>query len=217
MIKRPNLKVVLMSATVDALRFSTYLDNAPIMTVPGRTFPVETKFLEDAIEVTKFRPSGASVIEDFDEDNERNGIPLSGTQTESKGDETYRNYSARTRESLANFDEYRISYDLIVALLSVIATCHNFADYSKAILVFLPGIAEIRRLNDMLVGSQIFGHGWSIYPLHSSIATEEQEHAFLVPPPGVRKIVIATNIAETGITIPDVTCVVDAGKHKEIR
>jgi len=46
---------------------------------------------------------------------------------------------------------------------------------------------------------------------------EEQEQAFLVPPKGIRKIVLATNIAETGVTIPDVTCVIDTGKHKEMR
>lgn len=47
---RRELKVILMSATVDAQKFSTYLDNAPIMTIPGRAFPVETRYLEDAIE-----------------------------------------------------------------------------------------------------------------------------------------------------------------------
>jgi len=52
--------------------------------------------------------------------------------------------------------------------------------------------------------------------MHSTIATEKQEEAFLTPPKGKRKIVLATNIAETGITIPDITCVVDCGKHKEI-
>jgi ATP-dependent RNA helicase DHX29 len=89
--------------------------------------------------------------------------------------------------------------------------------YSKAILVFLPGIGEIRQLNDMLVGHPVFSANWYVYPLHSTIASEDQEAAFLVPPPGTRKIVLATNIAETGITIPDVTCVIDTGKHREMR
>jgi ATP-dependent RNA helicase DHX29 len=58
---------------------------------------------------------------------------------------------------------------------------------------------------------------WLIYPLHSTISSEDQQAAFLIPPPGVRKIVLATNIAETGVTIPDITCVIDTGKHKEMR
>ncbi|KAH9455643.1 hypothetical protein Pst134EA_023102 [Puccinia striiformis f. sp. tritici] len=52
---------------------------------------------------------------------------------------------------------------------------------------------------------------------HSSISNENQSLVFRTPPAGVRKIVISTNIAETGITIPDVTCVIDSGKHKEMR
>src|SRR5271156_3263118 len=54
MLGRPDLKVVLMSATLDAERFSNYLGGAPICNVPGRTFPVEVKFLEDAVELTGY-------------------------------------------------------------------------------------------------------------------------------------------------------------------
>ena len=69
----------------------------------------------------------------------------------------------------------------------------------------------------MLVGHPAFRVNCVIYPLHSTISSDEQQEAFVVPPPGVIKIVLATNIAETGITIPDVTCVIDTGKHKEMR
>jgi ATP-dependent RNA helicase DHX29 len=126
-------------------------------------------------------------------------------------------YSAQTRSTLAQLDEYRIDFDLILQLMVRIASDASLEFYSKAILVFLPGIAEIRTLNDMLLGDPRFARDWLVYPLHSSIATEDQEAAFLVPPPGIRKIVLATNIAETGITIPDVTCVIDTGKHREMR
>jgi ATP-dependent RNA helicase DHX29 len=105
----------------------------------------------------------------------------------------------------------------VAQLLAKIATDDRLEVFSKAILVFLPGIGEIRQLNDMLVGHPVFSSNWYVYPLHSTIASEDQEAAFLVPPPGTRKIVLATNIAETGITIPDVTCVIDTGKHREMR
>lgn len=217
MVRRPELKVVLMSATVDAQRFSAYLNGAPISNVPGRTFPVETKFLEDAVEATNYSndhgsANGASRTEDDDDDEG----PQTGANNPDTSD-TLRAYSAKTRATLAQFDEYRIDYDLTVKLIETVANNKTYASYSKAILVFLPGIAEIRRLNSMLTGHPAFSHGWYIYPLHSTIATEEQEQAFLVPPAGTRKIVLATNIAETGITIPDVTCVIDTGKHKEMR
>ena len=210
--RRSDLKVVLMSATVNAQRFSDYLGGAPIMNVPGRAFPVDTKYLEDAVEITSFNTysgshSGAEAVE-YDDDDAAN-IPSQTADLQG--------YSPKTLTALAKFDEYRISYGLIVRLLETIATSESYRSYSKAVLIFLPGMAEIRRLNDMLKGHRTFTDGWYIYALHSTIATDEQERAFLVPPPGIRKIVLATNIAETGITIPDVTCVIDTGKHKEMR
>lgn len=104
-----------------------------------------------------------------------------------------------------------------MSLLEAIASKPKFLGFSKAILVFLPGIAEIRRLNDMVTSHRLFSYGWDIHVLASSIAIEEQERAFSIPTSGRRKLVISTNIAETGVTIPDVTCVIDTGKHKEMR
>jgi len=213
MAHRPELKVILMSATVDAQRFSNYLDGAPVLNIPGRTFPVQTKYLEDVIELTHYTRGSSSKLHESDassnEDDaalEKSGIPskLSG-------------YSVATRNVLAEYDEYAIDYDLILRLMEKITFDTQLSRYSSAILCFLPGIAEIRQLNDLLIAHPSFDTGWLIYPLHSTISSEEQQAAFLIPPPGMRKIVIATNIAETGVTIPDVTCVIDTGKHKEMR
>lgn len=215
MERRKDLKVVLMSATVDADRFSKYLGGAPVLNVPGRTFPVTVKYLEDAIELTGYT---------LDKKNQERIVELDDDVVDYEEDPTMiesvkqlKQYSARTRATLTQFDEYRIDFDLIVQLLTRIATDEDYVGFSKAILVFLPGFAEIHQLHDLLLGDRFFSSGWLIYPLHSSIATEEQEAAFLIPPPGYRKIVLATNIAETGITIPDVTCVIDTGKHREMR
>lgn len=214
LLRRKDLKVVLMSATVDAERFSNYLAGAPVLNVPGRTFPVRVAYLEDAVELTGYSidQKGPKLV-DEDDDLE------SEIEASSKPEllKTLGQYSPRTRNTLSQLDEYRIEFDLIVQLISRIATDPNLVPFSKAILVFLPGIAEIRTINDMLLGDKQFSTDWLVYPMHSTIASEEQEAAFLVPPPGMRKIVLATNIAETGITIPDVTCVIDTGKHREMR
>jgi ATP-dependent RNA helicase DHX29 len=218
MARRRDLKVVLMSATVDAERFSRYLDGAPVLTVPGRTFPVQVKFLEDAVELTGFSVDNgyAEKYTDLDDDVEINETG-STDLAKSENTKALRGYSAKTRNTIAQIDEYRIEFELVTQLLAKIATDERLEVFSKAILVFLPGIGEIRQLNDMLVGHPVFSSNWYVYLLHSTIASEDQEAAFLVPPPGTRKIVLATNIAETGITIPDVTCVIDTGKHREMR
>jgi ATP-dependent RNA helicase DHX29 len=218
MVKRPDLKVVLMSATVDAERFSKYLDGAPVLNVPGRTFPVQVKYLEDAVELTGYSIDNGQKEKFTDLDDEvDNGEVAISEAAKAENTKSLKGYNAKTRNTIAQFDEYRIDFDLVTQLLSKVATDERFGMYSKAILVFLPGIGEIRQLNDMIVGHPVFAANWQVYPLHSTIASEDQEAAFLVPPPGIRKIVLATNIAETGITIPDVTCVVDAGKHREMR
>jgi len=214
LLSRPDLKVVLMSATVDAQRFSAYLDNAPIISVPGRTFPVQAKFLEDAIELTGHTIEDAKAQApggEEDDDVEAEGQSKSGDAQQLSA------YSKRTRATLASYDEYRIDFSLIVKLIEKVAYSKDYEPFSKAVLVFMPGIAEIRQLNDMLQGHPSFLKGWRVHPLHSTFSSEDQQAAFEIPPPGVRKIVIATNIAETGITIPDVTCVIDTGKHKEMR
>ncbi|ROT36516.1 helicase associated domain-containing protein [Sodiomyces alkalinus F11] len=218
MLRRKDLKVVLMSATVDAERFSNYFGGAPIITVPGRTFPVTVRYLEDAVELTGYSPGQTprEKIVDLDDDLEPESEGPS-TTTSASGGGALAQYSAKTRNTLAQFDEYRIDFDLIVQLIDKVASDPDYSPFSKAVLVFLPGIAEMRTLNDLLSGHPSFSQNWLIYLLHSSIATEDQEAAFLVPPPGTRKLVLATNIAETGITIPDVTCVIDTGKHREMR
>ncbi|KAI5631594.1 helicase associated domain (HA2) domain-containing protein [Phthorimaea operculella] len=85
-----------------------------------------------------------------------------------------------------------------------------------AMLVFLPGWAEIQQTKQLL--NQTFSESThSILPVHSRLSTSDQVKIFSKPPPGVRKIVLATNIAETSITINDVVYVIDAGAHKENR
>ena len=218
MLRAPRIKVVLMSATVNATKFSNYFSQATVLNVPGRTFPVETRYLEDAVEAIQSNGQEISgrvfQTEEFEDDEE---VLVDSTKNIALNPDDLLNYSAKTRSVLTSLNENRIGYDFILQLLKTLATAGSYASYSKAILVFLPGIAEIRRLSDMLAGDDSFSQGWYIYPLHSTIATEEQERAFLLPPAGIRKIILATNIAETGITIPDVTCVVDTGKHKEMR
>ncbi len=86
---------------------------------------------------------------------------------------------------------------------------------AEQFVMFTTGIGEISSLQERLSSTAKYRQGqhWVI-PLHSSVSPADQRQAFKRPPEGVRKIVIATNIAETSLTIEDVVYVVDCGKLK---
>lgn len=85
-------------------------------------------------------------------------------------------------------------------------------------LVFLPGWEEISTLRERLESptSAFSAAAYAVLPLHSQIAPEEQRRVFQAMP-GARKVILATNIAETAITIDGVVCVINSGRVKEKR
>ncbi|XP_078418572.1 ATP-dependent RNA helicase TDRD9 isoform X1 [Cetorhinus maximus] len=76
-----------------------------------------------------------------------------------------------------------------------------------SVLVFLPGLAEINHLHEVL--TSMVQKRLHVYPLHSSVTLEEQSNVFLTPVPGYRKIILSTNIAESSVTVSDVKYVID--------
>ncbi|KAG5188233.1 hypothetical protein JKP88DRAFT_267647 [Tribonema minus] len=214
--KRPSLKMVLMSATLNAQVFSDYFDNAPVLEIPGRTHPVTPFYLEDVLERTGYTvdPRGLFAYKP------PRGGPKGGggeaprpTVGEWKG--LLPGYSRGTVENLAVIDESVICYEVIALLLEYI--CKNFDQ--GAVLVFMPGLAEITKMLEQLAQNPMFNDSarCRVFPLHSSMGTDEQRRIFEVPPLGVRKIVVATNIAETSITIEDCVFVIDCCRVKENR
>lgn len=91
-------------------------------------------------------------------------------------------------------------------------------DNKKSVLIFLPGIYEIeemhRRMEDLITPRN---HKWILIPLHSSITSEEQDKVFMQTPLNYRKIILSTNIAESSITVPDVSFVIDFCLMKQIK
>ncbi len=119
----------------------------------------------------------------------------------------------------------RISYDLIGAVVRyVVERAENEelsgaadASVGGAILVFCPGLGEIRQAIDA-ISTSLRGQGKvDILPLHANLSPDEQRRVFQPVRAGHRKIVVSTNVAETSITIPDVSYVVDTGRVKETR
>uniref|UniRef100_A0A8C9Z5W5 RNA helicase n=1 Tax=Sander lucioperca TaxID=283035 RepID=A0A8C9Z5W5_SANLU len=226
-MRRSDLQLILMSATVDCDKFSNYFNRCPVISIPGRTFPVEVYHLEDIVEQTgyvleKDSEYSQKILEDEEE------VSISITQ---KGGKTSQHqevilkdsasgwdlgpdldhFSSRTRQVLQYMNPNKINMDLLVDLIDYLDKSPQFAEMDGAVLVFLPGLAHIQQVYDLLSSDKRF----RIVALHSTLTSKDQAAAFTVPPAGVRKIVLSTNIAETGVTIPDVVFVIDTGKTKE--
>uniref|UniRef100_A0A2K6DAS0 ATP-dependent DNA/RNA helicase DHX36 n=1 Tax=Macaca nemestrina TaxID=9545 RepID=A0A2K6DAS0_MACNE len=218
---RSDLKVILMSATLNAEKFSEYFGNCPMIHIPGFTFPVVEYLLEDIIEKIRYVPEQKEHRSQF-----KRGFMQGHVNRQEKEEkeaiykerwpdyvrELRRRYSASTVDVIEMMDDDKVDLNLIVALIRYIV----LEEEDGAILVFLPGWDNISTLHDLLMSQVMFkSDKFLIIPLHSLMPTVNQTQVFKRTPPGVRKIVIATNIAETSITIDDVVYVIDGGKIKE--
>ncbi|XP_041985514.1 dosage compensation regulator [Aricia agestis] len=217
----PDLRIILMSATVDTTLFSTYFGDCPVIEVPGRTFPVQQYFLEDCIELTKFVPptdtrkrksSGKKAKDDDDDDDEGGAGDAEEDEDLNKNCKLSGNYAPQTATAMAKLSEKDLSFELIEAILMYINNLGN----EGAVLVFLPGWNLIFALMKHLMRNPVFGDTsrYVILPLHSQIPRDDQKKVFVTPPPGITKVILSTNIAETSITINDVVYVIDSCKAK---
>ncbi len=152
--KRPDLKVIITSATIDPERFSKHFDDAPIIEVSGRTFPVEVRY----------RPT-----------------------TEINKDEME-----------ADGDQLQGIFDAVDELCD---------EGPGDILIFMNGEREIRDTADALSKRNL--KGTDVLPLYSRLSNAEQNRIFA--PHSRRHIILATNVAETSLTVPGIRYVIDPG------
>ena len=205
---RPNLKVVLMSATLNATLFSSYLGNCQILHIPGFMYPVNTFYLEDVLEMTEYNVSSSLDYLDRPPSSQAKDTSVL-TEEVVQQMISDRHLSPTTLASLLHPQAESLNLDLIATLVEHIHTNKP----PGAILVFLPGWEDISYLAGLLSSSFHLPRA-SVYPLHGSMSPQDQKLIFDRPQSGFRKIVIATNIAESSITIDDIVYVVDSGKAK---
>ncbi|XP_047508277.1 putative ATP-dependent RNA helicase DHX57 isoform X1 [Pieris napi] len=238
---RKDLRVVLMSATLNADLFSDYFDKVPVLEIPGRTFPVEQVFLEEIMDLTNYvleenghfarKIKKADKKIDFETEIETSDVrseacvePKMSIRDEnltiSQVLARYPKCNRVTWKNLFLMDTEKINIELIEHVLTYIVSGDHNWPKEGAILIFLPGIGEIMSLHDQLAESHTFSPKtgkYKLIPLHSTLSSEEQASVFMNPGPGVRKIVLSTNIAETSVTIDDCVFVIDGGRMKEKR
>ncbi|KAL0581083.1 putative ATP-dependent RNA helicase ucp12 [Marasmius crinis-equi] len=194
--QHPNLKVILMSATVNHETFIKYFNGAPLLTIPGFAHPVTDRYLEDIIPKLDYAPAGAG-HKHVKDDSEKEALQAKGLDEQSA--------STITRVSRSE----RIDYQLIAALVRYIMSSERT---KGGVLIFLPGVQEIRQCIDTLK-SVVSSAEAQLLPLHANLSSEEQMKVFTKT--SGWKLIAATNVAETSITIDDVLYVIDSGKVKE--
>ncbi|NNE72214.1 MAG: ATP-dependent RNA helicase HrpA [Acidimicrobiales bacterium] len=151
--KRPDLKIIITSATIDTERFSQHFDDAPIIEVSGRTYPVEVRYHPIEDEVTGLSLTQAEAIVEA----------VNELELEGPGD----------------------------------------------VLVFCSGEREIREATDALAEARL--RNTEVVPLYGRLSAAEQHRVFDRSRRSARRIVVATNVAETSLTVPGIRYVVDPG------
>jgi ATP-dependent helicase HrpA len=173
--RRPDLKVIVTSATIEPQRFSAHFGGAPIIEVSGRTYPVDIRYrpLEVAV------PSGASENSSDPDDPDHEIV-----RTEIR-------------------DEIEAIVDAIHELE---------AEPPGDVLVFLSGEREIRDTAEALGGLEGRLRHTEVLPLYARLPTADQQKVF-APHTG-RRVVLATNVAETSLTVPGIRYIVDPGNAR---
>ncbi|KAL7690424.1 putative RWD domain, RNA helicase HrpA, Helicase superfamily, ATP-binding protein [Plasmopara halstedii] len=209
--QRPELRLILMSATMDSNLFVKYFTSTPsspcpVLEIPGFTYPVELKFLGDILEQTQYKVPNCLLKAHKKQDDKGNTMEL-----QSLTKMTYEEIATRV-------DDSKIDFDLIVHLVRYLCSQKSESKVDDgAILIFMPGTAEIKRVIEMLThGNNGFSSKVWALPLHGSLSGADQAMVFRSAPPGKTKVIVSTNIAETSITINDITAVIDCGKVKEM-
>ena len=210
--RRPDLKLVITSATIDSARFASHFapasgEPAPIVEVTGRTYPVEIRYRPLSPEPAPAADDEDGMASSDDDRSSGAGRPGAGR---SSGNGRAGGGARRTTKPAAP----REPKDLDTAIVEAVGEL--MAEGPGDILVFLSGEREIRDAADALQGA--FGprladprrpDALELLPLYARLSAAEQRRVF--EPHAARRIVLATNVAETSLTVPGVRYVVDAG------
>jgi ATP-dependent helicase HrpA len=180
--QRPDLRLVVTSATIDPGKFAEFFGGAPIIEVSGRSYPVEVRYRP----LLGIREDGA------DEGDADGGAVSRGTQPVED----------------AEVEEISLPEGILQAVRELDSPGRGSGQGSRSdVLVFLPGEKQIREAADVLERARL--SNTEVLPLFARLSTSDQERIFQRH--GRRRIVLATNVAETSLTVPGIRFVIDSG------
>jgi len=222
-----DIKVVLMSATMNSEKFSQFFAYCPVITIPGRMFDVEELYIEDYVSCV----AGPQVQQAAANGQMNGGVEAWRRDRLERGRERARMANEFSQELIAlrskglDPDELAavaamsdvnfVDYDLLAELILFI----DRDERDGSILVFLPGWEEISASHEILCAHPDVKEGMAklcVFRLHSNVSPQEQQEVFRPIPKGQRKVVLSTNIAETSVTLDDCVFVVDSGRAKRM-
>ena len=193
--KRPDLKLIITSATIDAARFAEHFGTsgqpAPVIEVAGRTFPVDIRYRPLVSEEEEEEADSASAA--------RSPLPAAGGRSVRRG-----------RPAAGSSGRRHPEPDIQRAILDAVEELGQIDDGD--ILIFMPTERDIHETSRSLRGRLLnrTGRGTEILPLYARLTTKDQNRIFQ-PGGHKRRIVIATNVAESSLTVPGIRYVIDSG------
>mmetsp|Transcript_39128 Transcript_39128/g.112968 ORF Transcript_39128/g.112968 Transcript_39128/m.112968 type:complete len:1129 (+) Transcript_39128:40-3426(+) len=251
--RRTDLRLMLMSATLQMETFERYFEGAAKIAIPGRVFPVSQLYMDEVAATLYKQPifrmflgpgilcGGIDIPAGAEGDwNERawKTVVFRNTKPEDRDSLWGLRDKGLESQMMAPFSKARLldglrkhdviqqsslafDYPVIEALILHIDRMYKDAQKQDAdkpagtVLVFLPGWGDIDQLQKRL--TQNFSKDrFKVLPLHSQVSKEQQQEIFEPAPPGIRKIVLTTNIAEASITVEGTEFVIDCGRAKEV-
>ena len=255
--KRPELRVILMSATLDAESFGEYFSNeddsalVPVMSVPAKPrHPVEVIQLEDmavAEDAAALRIQTRSMAEDegnmsndeddssdsdsdSSDDEESSSLQSSSSskrlkalrravamRSKARGETKPTSAAPVAKLQMSEKKEIgELTTRLMAKLAEYVAKVELDAGRKGSVLCFFPGLDEIKGAMSILEENSSLKKKIKILPLHSTIPQQDQQKVFVPADYGTVKVILATNIAESSVTIDDVLAVVDSGLVREL-
>ncbi len=210
--RRPDLKIIITSATIDPERFSRYFNQAPVIEVSGRLHPVQTVYRPLPLEseddqavdlIGRIVQTVGEICRGELKYEERSGPvaqwPSGQVQEE---DATSRGANSESNSKLSSH-------------LATWPLDHLTTSNARDVLVFLPGEREIRETAEALVGA--LGQRIEVLPLYARLAAAQQQRIFKPSPGNKRRVILATNVAETSLTVPNIGFVIDTGLARQSR